>query len=125
MKSNKSVRNFSLLLWLCLAMTIIWINPLMASDDVLINALNDEIARSLTGLKLEDNAPPYYMGRYLAGGRTQVEDQLLFRVYPAAPQPIPTHDVPGTHIREKTGYPGQGIGVIHSINKLVAPTCNF
>jgi len=59
---NKSIRKFSLLLWLCLAATLIWINPLLASDDVLINALNDEIARSLTGLKLEDNSPPYYMG---------------------------------------------------------------
>lgn len=35
---------------------------LPASDDVIINAFSDEISRSLTDLKLEDNVPPYYMG---------------------------------------------------------------
>jgi TldD protein len=33
----------------------------LAEDDIVMQAISDELARSMTDLKLEDNAPPYYM----------------------------------------------------------------
>ena len=62
MKLNNSIQKSGLLIAVCLLMSLFLTNSLLADDDVLVRALNDEMGRSLTGLKLEDNDPPYYMG---------------------------------------------------------------
>ncbi|MBN2541287.1 hypothetical protein JXI42_00315 [bacterium] len=47
-----------LLLLLC----CLFYNPLLAEDDVIFRAMNDEMQRSLDQLRLEDYGPPYFVG---------------------------------------------------------------
>ena len=62
MKLNKSKQKTGLLTAVGLILSLFMTSALLADDDVLVKALNDEMGRSLTDLKLEDNDPPYYMG---------------------------------------------------------------
>jgi predicted Zn-dependent protease len=65
MKNMKYIINGCLALAFCVLS-----NAQTATDDVIFKALNDEMARSLTSLKLDKFSPPFFIGSYLSDGKT-------------------------------------------------------